>query len=363
MRILREKDNPLWAEVIPNLKRLGEVIESEIDLEDKPSSVKEVSLEEAKKLMAQGWQGADLHVHTIYSCDVLPTWEVDPLVLYEKGKQRGMSFISFTDHDTMEAYERVGWTRERIVPGVEVKIFDPKRVGHTVHLNIYTLNKKQFKEIEKIAQMAQDIEMLISYLKEENLPFVYNHPFWHEVGEKLNSMAVVNLAEMCPVLEYNLGRIRKLNRLMLKLAQKQGKAVVAGSDSHTGDIGRIFTLAQGKDFKEFFNSIKNGRAILVTEDLTYVRIKDEIWRRLEMLLDNQRWVMTKKALSLTTGNALVDGLIKGLADGGNEILSLKKIFLSLIAKVISLSGIPANLYLWKQNLLANQIQQELAALL
>ncbi len=318
-----------------------------------------ITRDKATRLMEEGWHAADLHVHTFYSYDVVPTREVDPLVLYERARARGMSFICFTDHDTMDAYDRVGWTREDLVTGVEVKILDRKKVGHTVHLNIYMLNRKQFAEIEKIARTSGDIDRLVEYLKKENLPFVFNHPFWHEPGEKLNAAAVAELAGMFPVLEYNLGRIRKLNRLVLELAVSKNKGVAAGTDSHTGDIGRIFTVARGNNFREFYESIKKGSAWLVTEDLTYNRIKNEIRNRLEMLLNSGDWVMSKEGLKMETGNALADAVIETLSRGREEALAFRQEAVKFMARMVSRTGLPARLYLRKQNLLATRIRQEL----
>ncbi len=320
-----------------------------------------ISLDAAGDLIKQGWKAADLHVHTFYSYDVVPTREVDPLVLFERARARGMSFVCFTDHDTMEAYDRVGWTREGVITGVEVKVLDRRRVGHTVHINIYTLDKRQFKEIEKIARVAGDIEMLVEYLKGENLPFTFNHPFWHEPGEKLNAGAVVELADVFPVLEYNLGRIGKLNRMVLKLATAKDREVVAGTDSHTGDAGRIFTVARGEDFREFFESIKSGEARLVTEDLTYQRIKNEIRNRLEMLMDSRRWVMGKKGLKMETGNVLADAVIATLSGGREreESLAVRRELVKFLARMVSSTGVPARIYLRKQNMLAIRIQEEL----
>jgi predicted metal-dependent phosphoesterase TrpH len=326
------------------------------------SATKKPSLitpEEARALYNQGFKAADLHVHTYFSYDVVPTRQVDPLVLYQKARARGMNFISFTDHDTMEAYDRIGWSRDGLVPGVEVKILDPVRVGHTVHVNVYTLNKSQFEEVEKIARKAQDIELLVEYLRAENLPFTFNHPFWHEPGEKLNARAVVELAELFPVLEYNLGRIRKLNQLMLVLAMEKNKGVVAGTDSHTGDIGRIFTLARGENFTEFFESVKNSHSFLLTEDLSYNRINSEIFERLEMLLDRSKWIMPKEGLVLETGNSLVDGVIENLAGSQTGWLRLWNLILKIVARSVSRTGLPAAIYHRKQNKLAARLQEEL----
>ena len=108
-----------------------------------------------RNLVAEGWAAADLHVHTLHSYDVIPTWQVDPLTLFRKAQRLGMTYIAFTDHDTMAAYDQIGWTREGLVPAVEVKILDPKKVGHTVHVNVFTLDCTQFREIQIIARIAQ----------------------------------------------------------------------------------------------------------------------------------------------------------------------------------------------------------------
>ena len=75
---------------------------------------------QAWTFLAQGWQAADLHVHTLHSYDVIPTRHVDPLNLYLKARRRGMTYVAFTDHDTMAAYDQIGWRREGLVPAVEV---------------------------------------------------------------------------------------------------------------------------------------------------------------------------------------------------------------------------------------------------
>jgi predicted metal-dependent phosphoesterase TrpH len=62
-----------------------------------------ISSRKARRLMAQGWNAADLHVHTRFSYDVIADTSVDPRFLYQKGRDAGMSFVTFTDHDTMAA--------------------------------------------------------------------------------------------------------------------------------------------------------------------------------------------------------------------------------------------------------------------
>ena len=273
-----------------------------------------IDAEAASRLLADGWAAADLHVHTLHSYDVIPTRRVDPLTLYRKARRLGMTYVAFTDHDSMDAYDRIGWTREGLVPAVEVKILDPKKVGHTIHVNVYELDRGQFREISRIAREARDIELFAAYLKEARLPFTFNHPFWHEAGETIHLRAVIDAAELFPVLEYNMGRTRGINGQALRLARVKGKGLTASTDTHIGDIGRAFTIARGKTFGEFFDGIQNGESRIVPADLTLSRLKEETAIRIRELFDKAGWVFPKDSLAIDTGNTMLDVIIGRLAE-------------------------------------------------
>jgi len=311
--------------------------------------------EEARKLLAGGWAAADLHVHTLHSYDVMPTHQVDPLTLYLKGRQLGMTYIAFTDHDSMDAYDRIGWTREGLVPAVEVKILDPKRVGHTIHINVFALDRGQFSEILKLARISRDLEELIDYLRTEHLPFIYNHPFWHEPGETPDLPAVLDIIELFPVLEYNMGRVGRINRQALRLAHARKKGIVATTDTHVGDIGRAFTLARSKTFKEFFNEIQIGRSFIVPADLTPSRFKEETAIRIRQLFNKAGWLHPKDSLAIETGNAILDGIISRLAQARSEKPGFGRMLVKMILEGASRSGIPGSFYLRSQQNLADRI--------
>jgi len=316
---------------------------------------------EARILMDRGWRASDLHVHTLYSCDVIPTQSVDPLALYLKARRDGMAYVAFTDHDTMAAYDNVGWTREGLVPAVEVKIFDPANVGHTVHINVYTLDRAQFREIEKIARTARDIVLLAAYLRDERLPFVFNHPFWHEFGERPNLRAVIEIAELFPVLEYNMGRVGRINAQALRLADALGKGVVATTDTHVGEVGRAFTLSRGGSFREFFGNIAARRSRICPADLTLPRLKKETSVRVRSLFDKASWMHPKETLSIDTGSAILDGIVTRLARERTDDPSLSRWLLRKAIEALSSSGIPGSLYLRSQNGLAERISRLLGS--
>jgi predicted metal-dependent phosphoesterase TrpH len=314
-----------------------------------------LKIDEARNLVTEGWAAADLHVHTLHSYDVIPTRLVDPLTLYQKALRLGMTYIAFTDHDSMDAYDQIGWTREGLVPAVEVKIFDPKKVGHTVHINVFALDRGQFCEILKIARIVQNLERLVAYLKDEHLPFTFNHPFWHEPGEKLHIRAVLDIVDLFPVLEYNMGRIGRINGQALRLAHARKKGIVATTDTHVGDIGRAFTLARGGTFIEFFDQIQKGQSLIVPADLTLSRFKKETTIRICQLFNKAGWLYPKDSLAIDTGSAILDRIIARQAQSRPDTPSFAKKIFEIILKVASRSGIPGSLYFRSQRNLAEQI--------
>ncbi|MBN1592178.1 MAG: PHP domain-containing protein [Candidatus Coatesbacteria bacterium] len=227
-----------------------------------------VSPEDGKVLSREGYLKSDLHVHSSASHDVLSIASLSPKSLYEKARRRGLDYISFTDHDTMDAYDSVGWEREGLVPGVEIRIRDLRLVGHTLHINVYTLSRSQFNELNKIAKVACDLSLFVQYCREESLPYVYNHPFYFENHDSPNISAILNITPMFPVIEYNMHRVKMKNKLAIMLAERFGKGVMATTDTHTGDVGKAFTLARGAGFGEYFRNVAEGRAYLVPKDLT-----------------------------------------------------------------------------------------------
>ncbi len=50
------------------------------------------------------------------------------------------------------------------------------------------------------------------------------------------------------------------NLVTSALARKYGIGLAATTDSHTGGMWAIYTLAKGESFREYFENIKNGKS-------------------------------------------------------------------------------------------------------
>lgn len=312
---------------------------------------------QAAELVDEGWKRADLHVHTTCSFDVLPARDLDPRSLYEKSLEMGMDFITFTDHDTMEAYEILGWDREKLVPGVEMSIYDPELAGHTLHVNVFKLDREEFSELREIAGIEHSLKSFIKYLKRHRLPFVYNHPFWFEFHRQPNPSAVLKLAKLFPVLEYNMHELKQKNELTIALAEKFGKSIVATTDTHSGKLGQVYTLAKGDSFREYFRNIEKGRNYIVTEDLTRELLIEEMNTWIDLIFEKSP--KSRDIKNYLTGIKSLDAMVKiSRSTLLNYSPRLNRTAMNLFY-MISNTGLPASLYIHSEKILAREIEKNI----
>lgn len=316
-----------------------------------------IASERVEELMEEGWKRADLHVHTNCSFDVLPVKELSPENLYQKALERGLDYITFTDHDTIEAYEILGWDREKLVPGVEMTVRDLDFAGHALHINVFQFEREEFYELKEIAELEHDLRAFIKYLKRHKLPFVYNHPFWFEFHQEPNPGAVPKLARLFPVLEYNMHELKQKNELTIALAEKFGKGIVATTDTHSGKIGKVYTLAKGDNFSEFFKNIAKGESYIVPEDLTREFLVSEMNTWIDMIFDKCQ--NNQDIKNYLTGIKSIDTMVK---ISRSSLLSsfpgLNKTTMNLLY-MISNTGIPASFYLYSEESFARQIERQI----
>jgi len=314
-----------------------------------------ISSEVAETLLQEGWKKVDLHVHSSCSYDVPPVQTMHPGVLFEKARSQGLDFVTFTDHDTVKAYDLLGWDREGLVPGIEISISDPENIGHTLHVNVFELDSEEFKELELIANQEHDFKSFIRYLRTHNLPHMYNHPFQFAGGDRPNLGAVPELIKQFPVVEYNMQNLTEKNLIAATLARKYGKGIAATTDSHTGGIGVVYTLAKGETFREYFENVKKGRSYIVVEGGTRQHLTKEwsSWIELVFSMDRQ----LKKEYNFTTNVWSFDKVISLFLN--EKIREFPRIN-SLAMKFFwnfSRSGLPAYIYAKTEKPLVSRIEE------
>lgn len=300
------------------------------------------------------WVAADLHVHSTSSYDVLPTDEFHPEALYRKAIDMGMGFVSITDHDTMDAYNIIGWERPKLVPGVEIGICDRKRVGHTIHINVYNLNKSQFREILDLSKRERNLEKTIHFFKEEKLPFVYNHPFWFSPEDSPDFRAVESIIDLFPVVEYNMKRVRRKNMLAVSLASRYDKGVIAATDTHIGKIGETFTIARGKTFDKFFENVKKRNAFIVPQDLNITNLNIEITEWIKTLFNLK---VGRNERVRFTGIAPVDAAINFMVRKSGNGRTWRGVMAEALLNRVANTGLFSFVYLQSQNYIASEIAQ------
>jgi predicted metal-dependent phosphoesterase TrpH len=316
-----------------------------------------ISSKQAAELMEDGWKRADLHVHTTCSFDVLPAKDLNPVSLYEKSLEMGMDFITFTDHDTVEAYEILGWDREKLVPGVEMSIYDPELAGHTLHINVFELDREDFSELREIAIIEHNLKSFTGYLRRHRLPFVYNHPFWFDFHRQPNPSSVPELAKLFSVLEYNMHELKQKNELTIALAERLGKSIVATTDTHSGKLGQVYTLAKGESFREFFRNIEKGRNYIVPEDLTRKLLIEEMNTWIDLIFEKSQ--KNRDIKNYLTGIRSLDVMVKiSRSTLLNYSPRLNRTAMNLFY-MISNTGLPASVYIYSAKSIAKDIEKNI----
>lgn len=314
-----------------------------------------ISFEFAETLLKEGWKKMDLHVHSSCSYDVPPAKAMHPAVLFEKARAKELDFVTFTDHDTVKAYDLLGWDKEGLIPGVEISIKDPENIGHTLHVNVFDLDSDEFRELETIANQEHDFKSFIRYLRTHDLPHIYNHPFWFAIGDRPNLWAVPELIKQFPVIEYNIQDLTEKNLITSALARKYGKGLAATTDSHTGGMGAVYTLAKGDNFREYFENIKSGNSYMVVEGGTRRHLTKEMNAWVELVFSMDRNI--RREMDFTTNVRNFDRLISLFTnDKMKEFPRINSLAMRLFRN-FSRSGVPAYMYIRAEKPLVSRIEK------
>lgn len=234
----------------------------------------------------------DLHVHSKYS-NHPSEWFLqrigasesytEPETIYSLARQRGMDFVTITDHNRIKgSLELVEKYPRHCFTGVESTAYFPEDKCK-VHILIYGLNREQFSRIQ---ELRQNIYELRDYLMQEDLACIVAHATY-AVSDRVTLDHLEKLLLLFNNFEgrngsrsslHNDTLTRVLTRLtaddMERLEHKHGikpwgespwkKGISGGSDDHAGFfIAKTRTCATATTPAQFIEQIKRGRLVPV----------------------------------------------------------------------------------------------------
>jgi predicted metal-dependent phosphoesterase TrpH len=223
----------------------------------------------------------DLHVHTRHSgkCTIPLMKRIcresynDPEAVYQSLKRRGMDLVTITDHDSIDAAERLRHYPDFFV-SEEVTVVMPS--GGEMHVGVYDIVERHHIEIQR---RRNDLQSLVVYLNEQGLFYSANHVFSGLTGRR--TVADFEAFEqLFPALETLNGcMLERANRAAAGLASRWGRVAIGGSDAHAmSTIGMAWTEAPGaRSREEFFSRLRSGSTRTAGTSGNYFRLTRDIF--------------------------------------------------------------------------------------
>ena len=235
----------------------------------------------------------DLHLHSTGSgmCDTPGLTRVckesynQPAAVYARCKQRGMSIVTLTDHNSIEGAEALRKHPDFFL-SEEVTVSMPS--GTQAHLGVYGITERDHAEIQR---RRSDFIALLMYLTERKLFFSVNHVFSGLTGDRKEE-DFNWFASYVPGMEVRNGLMWvEANRAAERLAQNLRKIPIAGSDSHTlAGAGLTYTQIPGaRTVEEYLTGLRAGRGIVHGEHGRYTKLTADIFSFAGALFQEKPW--------------------------------------------------------------------------
>lgn len=246
----------------------------------------------ARKSAALPMARADLHVHT--NASIFKYFRAanshdsynEPEEVYRLAKARGMDFVTFSDHDTIEGCLRFQDRHPDLTDffvSVEVETFFP-RTGHRIHVNVFDLTRHQHAVVER---KRRDIFELVDYLRAESLLYSANHLFQSYRMRQAPEDFFATMLNLFDVFEVKNGSMAYQHNalvedLLTAAKRKKGSlALVGGSDAHTyPPIASVFTMAPGSTWREFLDSVRRGECLTWGTEMGFTNVLGDVYRML-----------------------------------------------------------------------------------
>ena len=210
---------------------------------------------------------ADLHVHSWFSTenrDIEFLRSRDcysaPDEVYRTAKQRGMDFVTITDHDTLDGcldfLNRYPDARD-FIPGEEVSCRFPDG-DIEVHLGVYGMTEALHRDLQPLRRNVFEV---IACLRDARAFFALNH-LLHFYREQAPLESYLRLLAEVPAVEARNGAMCAAQNLLIEelAAKSPAMSMIGGSDAHTlRRVGRTWTEVPGaRNLEEFLAGLRGG---------------------------------------------------------------------------------------------------------
>ncbi len=218
----------------------------------------------------------------------------DPMEVYDRLKRRGMSMVTVTDHDSIDAAEALRGYPDFFL-SEEVTARMPS--GMEVHLGVYNMIERDHIEIQ---HRRNDFIALLMYLTERKLFFSVNHVFSGLTGRR-DEADFRWFASYVPAYETRNGQMcREANESASRLAARLGKIAIAGSDSHAmAGVGLTYTEVPGaRTTEEFFAGLRLGTGRVHGMHGSRSKLTADVFSIVKSLFREKPWTLTLSPLAL-----------------------------------------------------------------
>ncbi|HEV7921287.1 MAG TPA: PHP-associated domain-containing protein [Thermoanaerobaculia bacterium] len=295
---------------------------------------------------------ADLHCHSRFSifkyfrrANTRDCYNA-PEDVYRIAKERGMSFVTLTDHDSIDGalylLNKYPDLTDFFI-GEEVETYFPE-TGQRIHIGVWGLSEVQHREIQRL---RPNIRELVPYLKGEHLLFGINHLFQNYRMKNVAARYIAELLEMFDVFEVLNGAMasfhNKMVHQLLTTVQGHGRRVsmIGGSDAHTlKHVAKVHTVGKGETPAEFMESVRRGDCFAWGSEMRFSELIADIYllilayhgqTRNDLL--STEFTATDKTIQLAGRLASIPTAISGLPAAVTSLNYLKQI---VVTKGISL---------------------------
>ena len=310
------------------------------------------TVEPANVLSDPSLKRADLHCHTRFSifkyfrrANTRDCYNA-PEDVYRIAKERGMSFVTFTDHDSIDGalylLNKNPDLRDFFI-GEEVETYFPE-TGQRIHVGVWGLDEPQHREIQKL---RRDIRELVPYLKAQRMIFGVNHLFQNYRMKNVAARYVAELIEMFDIYEVLNGAMASFHNKMVQqlvtTIQGHGRRVsmIGGSDAHTlKHVAKVHTVSKGETPAEFLENIRGGECFAWGAEMRFRELVADIYlltlayqseARSDLLSDE--YSAMEKTIQLAGRLASIPTAISGLPAAITSLNYLKQI---VVTKGISM---------------------------